>query len=72
MTEATQREGVSLGHAIKDILVITRRNLLRVTRLPQLLLFATVQPVMFLLTRMTKLPLSKRECRGQDGKNFIT
>jgi ABC transporter DrrB family efflux protein len=35
--------------ALRDTLVITRRNLLRNIRLPQLLLFATVQPVMFLL-----------------------
>jgi ABC transporter DrrB family efflux protein len=34
---------------MRDALVITRRNLLRNVRLPQLLLFATVQPVMFLL-----------------------
>jgi ABC transporter DrrB family efflux protein len=40
---------VTLPHAVKDTLVITRRNLLRNLRLPQLLLFATVQPVMFLL-----------------------
>ncbi len=33
----------------RDVLVLTRRNLRRVLRLPQLLLFATVQPVMFLL-----------------------
>jgi len=40
---------VGPAHAIKDTLVITRRNLLRNVRLPQLLLFSTVQPVMFLL-----------------------
>jgi ABC transporter DrrB family efflux protein len=40
---------VSFPHAMKDTLVITRRNLLRNIRLPQLLFFATVQPVMFLL-----------------------
>ncbi len=40
---------ISLQHTIKDTLVITRRNLLRNIRLPQLLIFATVQPVMFLL-----------------------
>jgi ABC transporter DrrB family efflux protein len=40
---------VTLGHAVSDTLVITRRNLLRSLRLPQLLVFATVQPVMFLL-----------------------
>jgi ABC transporter DrrB family efflux protein len=35
--------------AVHDALVIGRRNLLRNVRLPQLLLFATVQPVMFLV-----------------------
>jgi len=35
--------------AARDALVIVRRNLLRNVRLPQLLLFATVQPVMFLV-----------------------
>jgi ABC transporter DrrB family efflux protein len=40
---------ITLTHGIQDTLVITRRNLLRNIRLPQLVLFATVQPVMFLL-----------------------
>jgi ABC transporter DrrB family efflux protein len=35
--------------AVRDALVIGRRNLLRNVRLPQLLIFATVQPVMFLV-----------------------
>jgi ABC transporter DrrB family efflux protein len=35
--------------ALLDIIVITKRNLLRNVRLPQVLLFSTVQPVMFLL-----------------------
>jgi ABC transporter DrrB family efflux protein len=35
--------------ALRDALVIGRRNLLRFVRLPQLVLFATVQPVMFLI-----------------------
>jgi ABC transporter DrrB family efflux protein len=43
------REDATLLGAVTDTLVITRRNLLRNLRLPQLLLFATVQPVMFLL-----------------------
>ena len=43
------REKVSLRDAISDTMVITRRNMVRVVRLPQLLLFATIQPVMFLL-----------------------
>ena len=44
-----RRARVSVGHAVKDTVVIVRRNLLRVVRLPQLLVFATVQPVMFLI-----------------------
>ncbi len=43
------RTRISLLQAVNDTLVITQRNLLRNVRLPQLLLFATVQPVMFLL-----------------------
>ncbi len=40
---------MSFSHTVKDTFVITRRNLLRNIRLPQLLVFATVQPIMFLL-----------------------
>lgn len=43
------RARMSIAHAAKDTAVITRRNLLRNIRLPQVLLFSTVQPVMFLL-----------------------
>ncbi len=42
------REQVTFRDAVSDTMVITRRNLVRVARLPQLLLFATIQPVMFL------------------------
>lgn len=42
-------ERISLTRAVSDTLVITRRNLLRNVRLPQLLVYSTVQPVMFLL-----------------------
>jgi ABC transporter DrrB family efflux protein len=37
------------SNVLRDTLIIARRNLLRSVRLPQLLLFATVQPVMFLV-----------------------
>ena len=40
---------VSVRDALIDTLIITRRNLKRFLRMPQLLVFATVQPVMFLL-----------------------
>jgi ABC transporter DrrB family efflux protein len=48
-TETVRHTRISTRQTIKDIGVITRRNLLRNIRLPQLLIFATVQPVMFLL-----------------------
>jgi ABC transporter DrrB family efflux protein len=38
-----------IARTLRDVAVITRRNVLRNVRLPQLLLFATIQPVMFLL-----------------------
>ena len=48
-SQPRRRARVSPGHALKDTVVIVRRNLLRVVRMPQLVLFATVQPVMFLI-----------------------
>jgi ABC transporter DrrB family efflux protein len=48
-THPSPRARITPKHAAKDIAVITKRNLLRNIRLPQLLIFATVQPVMFLL-----------------------
>ncbi len=49
MTSANDLDRVPFGRAVSGTLVITKRNLLRNVRLPQLLLFATIQPVMFLL-----------------------
>jgi ABC transporter DrrB family efflux protein len=43
------RSRIGLRDVIVDSAVITRRNLVRNLRLPQLLVFATIQPVMFLL-----------------------
>jgi ABC transporter DrrB family efflux protein len=48
-TRTTRHSRIGPAHTVKDIAVITKRNLLRNIRLPQLLIFATVQPVMFLL-----------------------
>jgi len=38
-----------VGWAVTDALTITWRNLLTLTRLPQLLVFATIQPILFVL-----------------------
>lgn len=40
---------VPFGSAVTHTAVITWRNVMRVVRLPQLLVFSTIQPVMFLL-----------------------
>jgi len=49
-TAVVPRAGhIGLRRVVTDTLVLTRRNLLRNVRLPQLLLFSTIQPVMFLL-----------------------
>ena len=40
---------MSLGWAVSDALTVTGRNLITYTRLPQLLVFSTIQPVMFVL-----------------------
>ena len=42
-------EGSRLSWAIRDTLALGRRNLLHYTRVPQLLVFTFVQPVMFVL-----------------------
>ena len=46
MTTATATRG---PNALTDTWIVTRRNLLRVVRNPQLVLFSTVQPIMFLV-----------------------
>jgi ABC-2 type transport system permease protein len=42
-------EQTTFGWAVKDVLALTKRNLLRYSRVPQLLVFSTIQPVMFVL-----------------------
>jgi ABC-2 type transport system permease protein len=40
---------IPLGWVVSDALVMTKRNLLRYFRLPNLLVFSTIQPIMFVL-----------------------
>ena len=49
MTMATTSRLSSLAWIVPDTMVITWRTLLRIIRLPQLLVFSTIQPVMLLL-----------------------
>jgi ABC-2 type transport system permease protein len=39
----------ALGVAVTDGLTITRRNLIKVKRVPDLIVFATLSPIMFVL-----------------------
>jgi ABC transporter DrrB family efflux protein len=48
-TTVEDLDRVPFRRAVTGAMVITKRNLLRNVRLPQLLVFATIQPVMFLL-----------------------
>ena len=49
MTTTTQIHHVGLKQGIRDTGIIVKRNAMRNVRLPELVLFATVQPVLFLL-----------------------
>lgn len=55
MTQALPAPGLaaqgraSLGWLLADCAVVAKRNLLRIPRIPQVLAFATVQPIMFVL-----------------------
>ncbi|MBI4259276.1 MAG: ABC transporter permease [Actinobacteria bacterium] len=46
-TVSTRREG--LRWVVADAMALTRRNLIRYVRIPTLLVFSTIQPVMFVL-----------------------
>lgn len=49
MTTMLRTASQGMGSQVRDSLVIVRRNLLRILRLPQLLFFSSVQPIIFLL-----------------------
>lgn len=46
---STMQDPIRPGNFLVDTWVIAKRNLVRNVRLPQLLIFATIQPVMFLI-----------------------
>lgn len=49
MTVGSLRAEGGFRSAIADAMVITKRNMLRYPRIPQLIVFSTIQPVMFVL-----------------------
>ncbi|GGQ04825.1 ABC transporter permease [Streptomyces mutabilis] len=48
-TAAPAGPGSSVGQSVRDSLVIARRNLIRMRRIPEMLLFGVIQPVMFVV-----------------------
>ncbi|MDI3389373.1 ABC transporter permease [Streptomyces sp. B-S-A8] len=52
VTEAAQlapRPAGGVGQSIRDSLVVARRNLIRMTRIPEIVLFGLIQPIMFVV-----------------------
>ncbi|MGC5401562.1 ABC transporter permease [Streptomyces sp. DT20] len=47
-TRAPRSSG-GIGQSVRDSLVIARRNLIRMTRIPEMILFGIIQPVMFVV-----------------------
>ncbi|MFD7864922.1 ABC transporter permease [Streptomyces sp. NPDC057682] len=46
---AVPRGGGGVGQSVRDSLVIARRNLIRMTRIPEVVLFGLIQPIMFVV-----------------------
>ncbi|MDQ0950001.1 ABC-2 type transport system permease protein [Streptomyces phaeochromogenes] len=45
----TAAPGGSFGQSVRDSLVVAKRNLIRMTRIPEMILFGLIQPVMFVV-----------------------
>ncbi|MFB7559575.1 ABC transporter permease [Streptomyces brevispora] len=43
------RSGGGIGQSVRDSLVIARRNLIRMTRIPEMVIFGLIQPIMFVV-----------------------
>ena len=49
MSTATVASHTSIGYAVRDVVTLARRNLLALFRIPTAVVFAMIQPVMFVL-----------------------
>ena len=65
----------TLVQAVGDGAVITKRNLLKIKRVPELLVFATLSPIMFVLLFAfilgSAIPLLTAEVCAHDGVKFV-
>ncbi|MFE1954122.1 MULTISPECIES: ABC transporter permease [Streptomyces] len=48
-TPPAPRAAPGVGQAVRDSLVVAKRNLIRMTRIPEMVLFGVIQPVMFVV-----------------------
>ncbi|MGY0018309.1 ABC transporter permease [Streptomyces sp. cg35] len=48
-TARTPRAAGGIGRSVRDSLVVAKRNLIRMTRIPEMILFGIIQPVMFVV-----------------------
>ncbi|MEV7399330.1 ABC transporter permease [Streptomyces sp. NPDC091267] len=48
-TAPAPRSGGGIGQSVRDSLVIARRNLIRMSRIPEVVLFGLIQPIMFVV-----------------------
>ncbi|SFX35758.1 ABC transporter permease [Streptomyces atratus] len=46
---AASRAGGGIGQSMRDSLVIARRNLIRMARIPEMIIFGLIQPIMFVV-----------------------
>ncbi len=63
--------GNRLHYAVTDAVAMTYRNLIKYVRLPQLLLFSTIQPVMFILLFNYVFGGALSGTTGQPGGDYI-
>ncbi|MFF0220857.1 ABC transporter permease [Streptomyces sp. NPDC004629] len=48
-TAPTTAPGNPFGQSVRDSLIVAKRNLIRMTRIPEMILFGLIQPVMFVV-----------------------
>ena len=61
----------SLSYTVSDALAMTRRNLIRYVRIPTLLVFSTVQPIMFVLLFAYVFGGAIKDCPGVKYIDFL-
>ncbi|NGO43642.1 ABC transporter permease [Streptomyces ureilyticus] len=48
-TVRVAQPGSAIGQSVRDSLVVARRNLIRMSRIPEMLIFGLIQPIMFVV-----------------------